>query len=98
MRKAFPISVAVGRSASIESERTSRSISASSSSASLNPVGLKNLMPLSWKALCDAEMTTPASARSVRVRNAMPGVGSGPTRSTSTPMEQMPEAMAVSSM
>ena len=46
----------------------------------------------------EAEMTTPASARRLRVRNAMPGVGSGPTSSTSTPIEQMPDAIAVSSM
>jgi len=32
------------------------------------------------------------------VRNAMPGVGRGPTRRTSTPIEQIPEAIAVSSM
>ena len=55
-------------------------------------------MPLSWNGLWEAEMTTPASARSVRVRNAIPGVGSGPTSSTSTPIEQMPDAIAVSSM
>ncbi len=58
----------------------------------------KNLMPLSWNGLCDAEITTPASARSERVRKAMPGVGSGPTSSTSTPIEQMPDVIAVSSM
>ena len=41
-------------------------------------------------------MTTPASARMLLVIKEIPGVGSGPTRSTSTPMEQMPEAMAFS--
>ena len=37
-------------------------------------------------------MTTPASALILLVMKAMPGVGSGPTRSTSTPIEQIPEA------
>ena len=98
MRKALPISEAVGRRWSMESANTSSSIFASKSSGSLKPLAAKNLMPLSWKGLCEAEMTTPASARRLRVRNAMPGVGIGPTSSTSTPIEQMPEAMAVSSM
>ena len=98
MRKALPISVAVGRSASIASPSTRCSISSSSSSGSLKPAWLKNLMPLSGNGLCEAEMTTPASARSVRVRKAIPGVGMGPTSSTSTPIEQMPDDMAVSSM
>ena len=43
-------------------------------------------------------MTTPASARMLRVRNAIAGVGSGPTSHTSTPIEQIPDAIAVSSM
>ena len=74
------------------------SISSSTSSGSLKPSLEKNLMPLSWNGLCEAEITAPASARRLRVRNAMPGVGIGPTSSTSTPIEQMPEAIAVSSM
>ncbi len=44
------------------------SISASTSSPSLAPALEKNLMPLSAKGLCEAEMTMPASARKVRVR------------------------------
>ncbi len=56
------------------------------------------MMPLSWNGLWDAEMTTPASARMEEVILAIPGVGSGPTRSTSTPMEQMPAARAFSIM
>ena len=55
-------------------------------------------MPLSWKGLWEAEMTTPASARMLEVMKAMPGVGSGPTSRMSTPIEQMPEASAFSSM
>ena len=43
-------------------------------------------------------MTTPASARMEVVMKAMPGVGSGPTSWTLTPMEQMPAASAFSSM
>src|SRR6516225_387626 len=34
----------------------------------------------------------------LRVRKAIPGVGSGPTSQTSTPIEQMPDSNAVSSM
>ena len=55
-------------------------------------------MPLSWYGLWLALITTPASARIDSVRNAMPGVGSGPHSITSTPIEQMPEAIACSSM
>ena len=55
-------------------------------------------MPLSWKGLCEADITTPASARMLRVRNAIAGVGSGPTSQTSTPIEQIPDSIAVSSM
>ncbi len=107
MRLALPMSFAVGRSAwksslppssSPVSPSTSRSISASTSSGSLKPSREKNLMPLSWYGLWLALMTTPASARIEWVMKAMPGVGSGPHSSTSTPMEQMPEAMACSSM
>ena len=55
-------------------------------------------MPLSSYGLCDAEITTPASALRLRVRNAIPGVGTGPTSSTSMPMEQSPEVSALSIM
>ena len=43
-------------------------------------------------------MTTPAFARMLVVMKAMPGVGRGPTSITSAPMEQIPEARAVSSI
>jgi hypothetical protein len=36
--------------------------------------------------------------QAARVRNAMPGVGIGPTSSTSTPIEHSPDASAVSIM
>jgi len=55
-------------------------------------------MPLSSNGLWEAEMTTPASARRLLVRNAMAGVGIGPTSSTSTPMEQIPAVRALSIM
>jgi hypothetical protein len=48
--------------------------------------------------LCDALMTTPASARIDQVMKAMPGVGSGPTIMTSAPAETMPAWSALSSM
>src|SRR5215469_2990406 len=71
---------------------------ASVASSSLNPSREKNFIPLSWNGLWEAEITTPASARMLRVRKAIPGVGSGPTSQTSTPIEQMPDSSAVSSM
>ncbi|WP_293269523.1 hypothetical protein [Nannocystis sp.] len=40
---------------------------ASTSSGSLKPSAANSLMPLSAKGLCEAEMTTPASARIDRV-------------------------------
>ena len=43
-------------------------------------------------------MTTPASARIEDVMKAMPGVGSGPTSSTSAPADTMPASSALSSM
>jgi hypothetical protein len=98
IRKAFPTCSAVGRWVSISSEKTSASIRVSNSSGSLKPSREKNLMPLSSNGLWEAEMTTPASARRDRVIKAIPGVGSGPTSSTSPPMEQMPEVRALSSM
>ena len=55
-------------------------------------------MPLSWYGLWLAEITAPASARMETVKLEMAGVGSGPQMSTSTPMLQIPEASAVSSM
>ncbi len=55
-------------------------------------------MPLSSYGLCEAEMTAPASARIEVVRLAIAGVGSGPMRSTSTPIDMMPAASAFSSM
>src|SRR5579875_418145 len=97
MRVALPISPGLARVTWLPSN-TRLSMRASSSSSSLKPWSLKNLMPLSWKGLCEAEITTPASARIVRVRYAMPGVGRGPTNSTSAPTEQIPEASAVSSI
>ena len=48
--------------------------------------------------LADAAVAAAASARIEVVMLAMPGVGSGPTSSTSTPIEVMPEASACSSM
>ena len=64
----------------------------------MKPSAAKILMPLSWNGLCDALITTPASARIDQVMNAMPGVGSGPTSITSAPAETMPACSALSSM
>jgi hypothetical protein len=47
-----------------------------------------------WLAL----MTMPASARMLTVRCATAGVGMGPQSITRPPIEQIPEAMAVSIM
>ena len=56
------------------------------------------LMPLSSAGLCDAEMTTPASARMLCVMNAMPGVGSTPVRQATPPIDVTPASKALSSM
>ena len=80
------------------SERIIPSISASTASSSLNPSRANSLMPLSWNGLCDALMTTPASARIDEVMKAMPGVDSGPVVHTSAPIEQIPAVIACSSM
>ena len=80
------------------SSAISRSISASASSGSLKPSAPKILMPLSSYGLWLALITTPASARMLLVRYATAGVGMGPQSMTSPPIEQMPEASAVSSM
>src|SRR5215469_10547748 len=99
MRAALPSSPALARcSVSARSSRTRSSMCASVASSSLNPSREKNFIPLSSKGLWEAEITTPASARMLRVRKAIPGVGSGPTSQTSTPIEQMPDSSAVSSM
>src|SRR5215469_437086 len=99
MRAALPSSPALARcSVSARSSRTRSSMCASVASSSLNPSREKNFIPLSSKGLWEAEITTPASARMLRVRKAIPGVGSGPTSQTSTPIEQIPDSMAVSSM
>jgi hypothetical protein len=74
------------------------SISSSCSSDSLKPRPENSFTPLSWKGLCDAEITTPASTRMLSVRNAIPGVGSTPISRASPPMEVMPLSRALSSM
>jgi hypothetical protein len=48
--------------------------------------------------LCEAEIITPASARRLLVKNAIAGVGNGPTSKTSTPIEQIPEVNADSNI
>ena len=53
-------------------------------------------MPLSGMALCEAESITPRSAPSSAVSQATPGVGSSPSRSTSTPAEASPATTAAS--
>jgi hypothetical protein len=76
----------------------SASISASVSSESLKPSGPNSLMPLSSKALCEAEIITPRSARRLRVSMAMAGVGSGPISTTSIPAPIKPATRAGSTM
>ncbi len=73
-------------------------MASSAASLSLKPSGPKNLMPLSWNGLCEAEIITPRSARIDRVRNPTAGVGTGPTRNTSMPTEVNPAVSAFSSM
>ena len=55
-------------------------------------------MPLSEKALCEALIITPRSARMERVIMATPGVGIGPSRRTSMPTLANPATSAGSIM
>jgi len=69
-------------------------MASSTSSPSFIPCALRNLMPFSGAGLCEAEMTTPASAPSLRVRNPMPGVGRMPKSITSAPLASKPSVRA----
>ena len=95
MRVALPIAEG---SASAGSASSSASISSSAASESLKPSGPKNLMPLSWNGLCEAEIITPRSARIERASMPTAGVGTGPTRKTFMPTEVKPAVSAFSSM
>ena len=64
----------------------------------MKPSAPKILMPLSSYGLWLALMTMPASARMLTVRCATAGVGIGPHSITRPPIDEMPEAIAVSSM
>src|SRR5215208_3925934 len=72
------------------------SIASSSSSPSLAPPRAKNLIPLSGIGLWLAEIITPRSANVAPVRKATPGVGSTPSRTTSTPALASPATTAAS--
>ena len=63
---------------------SSASSRASTSSLSLRPPAAKNLIPLSWKGLWDAEITA-AGWPSAADSQATPGVGSTPRSATSAP-------------
>ena len=78
--------------------RMRRSISSSSASFSLKPLSENILMPLCSNGLCDAEITTPASAWSITVRYATPGVGITPSVVTSQPQAVRPAMSAHSSI
>ncbi len=98
MRCARPTCSAGARSEASAPLTINSSMRASISSGSFQPSCEKNLIPLSWYGLWLAEIITPASQRMSAVRNAMPGVGIGPTWSTSTPIEQIPATRAFSNM
>ena len=55
-------------------------------------------MPLSSNGLWLAEITIPASALMLLTRKAMAGVGIGPTRYASAPIETTPLVRALSSI
>ena len=74
------------------------SISFSTRSDNLKPSGPKNLIPLSSKLLCDAEIITPRSALIDLVNIPTAGVGIGPKRNTSIPIDVKPDVRAVSNM
>src|SRR4051812_5918320 len=71
---------------------------ASVSSSSLVPSRPKNLMPLSWYGLCDAETTAARSKPRRRASTAAPGVGSTPPNTASPPAAVMPAARAASNI
>jgi len=64
----------------------------------LEAVRAEELMPLSSKGLCEAEIITPRSARMERVSIPTAGVGIGPVSNTSIPTEVKPATSAVSIM
>ena len=74
------------------------SISFSTRSDNLKPSGPKNLIPLSSKLLCDAEIITPRSALIDLVNIPTAGVGIGPKRNTSIPIDVKPDVRAVSNI
>src|SRR5215218_9015471 len=76
----------------------SASIRASTSSASFTPWPSKNLIPLSWKGLWEAETTAARSSPSRLTRIAAAGVGSTPPSSASPPAAATPAASAASSI
>ena len=81
---------ALARSRTPSSSRSSSSAAISYSRFSVVPnIGGSSLFTV---------ITTPASQRMELVRYAIAGVGSGPTSSASTPIEQMPATIADSSM
>jgi hypothetical protein len=98
MRVARPISSGSARWLASSPDPIISSMRRSSSSGSLKPSWPKNLIPLSWYGLWLAEIMTPALQRMSTVRNAIAGVGIGPTMITSAPIEQMPAASASSNM
>ena len=65
-------------------------------SSSLRPPGAKNLMPLSPKGLCDAEIMA-AATPSALDRWATPGVGSTPMSTTDAPSDARPALSAAAS-
>src|SRR4051794_14981491 len=71
---------------------------ASVSSSSFVPSRPKNLMPLSWYGLCDAETTAARSSPSRRASTAAPGVGSTPANTASPPAAVIPAASAASNI
>ena len=59
---------------------------------------LEKLTDFQAEGCFDAEIITPKSARSERVSMATAGVGTGPKRNTSIPVERNPAVMACSSI
>jgi hypothetical protein len=71
---------------------TMASTSRSSSGVNFSPRPENTLIPLSWKGLCEAEMTMPASKSISRVTYAMAGVGMTPALVTVAPADPAPLA------
>ena len=77
---------------------TNSSMASSAASGSLKPWPSNSFMPLYSGGLCEADMTTPPAAFSLRVSRATAGVGTMPAKNAVPPALVMPATRAACSM